>query len=159
MRRETFLLSAGDTDGKGNVRMDMNGNSTRQNQAGRFFAVLWILFAALAMQFVLSAQGFSTRALAVEKAGNFSAPESGSSDQILSRSALRAAPAADLRFAADRPDGKTMPGGAGPFLLPATGLFFSLADRVLILTHVRPSIRADATGHHIRVRAPPALRA
>jgi hypothetical protein len=139
--------------------MDMNGNSMKQGRAGRYFAVLWILFAALAMQFVLSAQEFSTRASAVEKAGNFSVPESGSSDQVLSRSALRATPAADLRFAADRPDGKSMPGGDGSFLLPGTALFFLASDSHLSQPSCSPSAQTDAIGHHTRVRAPPVLRA
>ncbi len=147
------------TGRKGNVLMDMNGNSTKQGQAGRYFAVLWILFAALAMQFVLSAQGFSARASAVEKAGNFSVPESGSSDQALSRSALRATQVADLRFTSDRPDGKSMPGGPGPFLLPGTAFFSPASGRCLSQPSCSPSAHADATGHHFRVRAPPVLRA
>ncbi|URK88609.1 hypothetical protein LP421_16400 [Rhizobium sp. RCAM05350] len=99
--------------------MGMNGNRIDRSQAGKFFAVLWILAAALAMQFVASAQGFSSRFSTQESTGNFSTPESGTSDTAVSRHIVRAFPVADLRFTSDRTDGKASPGGPGSFLLPA----------------------------------------
>jgi hypothetical protein len=54
--------------------MGKNGNSIDRNQAGKFFAVLWILAAAIAMQFVASAQGFSSRFSTQQSAGPFLRP-------------------------------------------------------------------------------------
>ncbi|OJF98461.1 hypothetical protein [Pararhizobium antarcticum] len=147
------------TDGKGDVRMDLNGNSLKNGQAGRHFAVLWILFAALAMQFVLSAQAFSAWSSATRNAGSFSVPEGAPSDQTLSRQAMRSAPVADLRFAADRPDGKPFPGGTGPFVLPVAAYTLPVLHAHPVVTPFGLSVQANAVGHHTRVRAPPAVSA
>jgi len=137
----------------------MNGSSAKRGQAGRHFAVLWILFAALAMQFVLSAQAFSAWSSAVEKSGSFSVPEGGPSDQALSRHAMRSTPVADLRFSTDRPDGKPFPGGTGPFVLPVAAYTLPILHADPVVAPFPLLLHADAAGHHIRVRAPPALSA
>lgn len=139
--------------------MDIRGRNTRQGLAVRQFAVLWILFAALAMQFVLSAQAFSAWGSAVEKAGSFSVPEEEPSDQALSRHAMRSTPVADLRFSADRPDGKPLPGGTGPFLLPVAAIDLPTFHADRVSAHFLVSVRTGTASHHIRVRAPPAIPA
>lgn len=139
--------------------MGMNGNSIDRNQAGKLFAVLWILAAALAMQFVASAQVFSSRFSTQQGAGNFSIPESGTSDTAVSRHVVRAFPVADLRFTADRADGKASPGGPGPLLLPAP-VFVATAfyGSMPLLAFSEADVRG-ALGDIVRARGPPAFSA
>ncbi|WP_083637658.1 hypothetical protein [Pararhizobium arenae] len=99
---------------------DFEGEISERRQKGRLFALLWILFAAFAMQFVASAQILSSRLVAQQNAGNFSSSDTGSSETLLSRHIARSLPAADLRFTADRGDFKGTPGGPDPFLLPTS---------------------------------------
>ncbi|WP_276119189.1 hypothetical protein [Pararhizobium qamdonense] len=139
--------------------MGMNGNSIDRNQAGKFFAVLWILAAAIAMQFVASAQGFSSRFSTQQSAGNFSIPESGTSDTALSRHAVRAFPVADLRFTADRADGKASPGGPGPFLLPAPVFVAAVSYGSMPIAVFSDAVITGAPGDIARARGPPALNA
>lgn len=138
--------------------MGMNGNRIDRSQAGKLFAVLWILAAALAMQFVASAQVFSSR-FSAQSAGNFSVPESGTSDTTLSRHAVRAFPVADLRFMADRSDGKASPGGPGPFILPTPIVVSAAAYGRMSVIAFSPAVRTGAQGNATRVRGPPALGA
>lgn len=107
--------------------MDMNGNSIARSQAGKLLAVFWILAAAFAMQVVASAQVISSRFSAQQSAGNLSSSESGTSDTTLSRHVIRSLPA-DLRFIADRSDGKVAPGGPQPFTLPSLIGFSIVGD-------------------------------
>lgn len=136
--------------------MGMNGNSIDRSQAGKLFAVLWILAAAIAMQFVASAQGFSSRFATQQGAGNFSIPESGTSDTALSRHIVRAFPVADLRFTADRADGKASPGGPGPLLLPAPVLVSTVRYGSMSLAAFSEAVLIAAPGGIVRVRGPPA---
>lgn len=139
--------------------MGMNGNRIDRSQAGKLFAVLWILAAALAMQFVASAQIFSSRFSAQQSAGNFSVPESGTSDTTLSRHVVRAFPVADLRFMADRSDGKVPPGGPGPFMLPAPIVVSAVAyGRMPVITFAHAAI-TGTQGNATRVRGPPVFNA
>jgi hypothetical protein len=139
--------------------MGMNGNSIDRSQAGKLFAVLWILAAALAMQFVASAQVFSSRFSAQQSAGNFSIPESGTSDTTLSRHVVRAFPVSDLRFMADRTDGKASPGGPGLLVLP-TPFYVSAAAYGSMPTMAFSHVTVPGTqGNATRVRGPPAFSA
>lgn len=139
--------------------MGMNGNRIDRSQAGRLLAVLWILAAALAMQFVASAQIFSSRFSAQQSTGNFSIPESGTPDTTLSRHVVRAFPVADLRFMADRSDGKAPPGGPGPFVLPAPIVVSAVAyGRMPVITFAHAAI-TGTQGNATRVRGPPVFSA
>lgn len=139
--------------------MGMNGNRIDRSQAGKLFAVLWILAAAIAMQFVASAHGFSSRFLTQENAGNFSIPESGATDTAVSRHVVRAFPVADLRFTADRVDGKASPGGPGPFLLPAPFFVAAAFYGSMPLAGFCETVVAGACADTARARGPPALNA
>ncbi len=139
--------------------MDMNGNRIGRSQAGKLFAVLWILAAALAMQFVVSAQGFSSRFSTQQSAGNFSIPESGTSDTAVSRHVMRAFPVADLRFTADRADGKASPGGPGPFVLPAAVAMAAVSYGGMPVVAFSQAVVTGGRGDIVRVRGPPALGA
>jgi len=139
--------------------MGMNGNSIDRSQAGRLFAVLWILVAALAMQFVASAQGFSSRFSTQQSAGNFAVPESGTSDTTLSRHVMRAFPVADLRFTTDRADGKASPGGPGPFVLPAAVLMAAVSYGGMPVAAFSQALVPGGRGDVVRVRGPPVLDA
>jgi hypothetical protein len=129
--------------------MGMNGNSIDRSQAGKLFAVLWILAAALAMQFVASAQVFSSR---------FSA-ESGTSDTTLSRHVVRAFPVSDLRFMADRTDGKASPGGPGPLVLPTPVYVSAVAYGSMPTMAFSRATIPGTQGNATRVRGPPAFSA
>lgn len=139
--------------------MGMNGNRIHRNQAGKFFAVLWILAAAVAMQFVASAQGFSSRFSTQQSAGNVSIPESGTSDTAVSRQVVRAFPVADLRFTADRTDGNASPGGPAPFLLPAPVCVAATFYGSLPLSAFSGAVVTGAPGDIARARGPPAVNA
>ena len=139
--------------------MGMNGNRIDRRGAGKLFAVLWILAAALAMQFVASAQGFSSRLSTQQNAGNVAVPESGPSDTTLSRHIMRAFPVADLRFTADRADGKASPGGPVPFLLPAAIDVAAVSYGGMPVMVLSPSVVTGWRGDIIRVRGPPVLGA
>lgn len=139
--------------------MGMNGNRIHRNQAGKFFAVLWILAAAVAMQFVASAQGFSSRFSTQQSAGNVSIPESGTSDTAVSRQVVRAFPVADLRFTVDRTDGKASPGGPGPFLLPTPVFVAATFYGSLPLSAFSGAVVTGAPGDIARARGPPAVNA
>ncbi|OBZ96656.1 hypothetical protein ADU59_02585 [Pararhizobium polonicum] len=139
--------------------MGMNGNRIDRSQAGRLFAVLWILTAALAMQFVASAQVFSSRFSAQQSAGNVSIPETGTSDTALSRHIVRAFPVADLRFTTDRSDGKASSGGPGPFVLPAAVFLVALSYGGMPASAFPQAAVAGARGDTVRVRGPPAFSA
>ncbi|KQS90821.1 hypothetical protein ASG68_03230 [Rhizobium sp. Leaf453] len=139
--------------------MGMNGNRIDRRGAGKLFAVLWILAAALAMQFVASAQGFSSRLSTQQNAGNVAVPESGQSDTTLSRHIMRAFPVADLRFTADRADGKASPGGPVPFLLPAAIDVAAISYGGIPAMAFSPAVAAGQRYDIIRVRGPPVLGA
>lgn len=139
--------------------MGMNGNSIDRSQAGKLFAVLWILAAAIAMQFVASAQGFSSRFATQQGAGNVTVPESGTSDTTLARHAVRAFPVADLRFFADRTDGKSSPGGPGPFVLPAPVFVASISYGSMPSIGSLHAAITGVKGYTTRARGPPVFYA
>jgi hypothetical protein len=139
--------------------MGMNGNRINRSQAGKLLAVLWILAAALAMQFVTSAQIFSSRFSAQQNTGNFSIPESGTSDTTLSRHLVRAFPVADLRFMVDRSDGKIPPGGPGPFVLPAPIAVSAVAYGTMPVIPFAHAAITGTRGNTTRVRGPPVFKA
>ncbi|MFP5076510.1 hypothetical protein ACLE20_04315 [Rhizobium sp. YIM 134829] len=80
-------------------------------------ALVWLLAAVLAMPIVASAQLVAARIAAEGSASRRSAPETGAIELPSARQALRAVPAAELRFLADRTDGKPLPAGPDPFLV------------------------------------------
>lgn len=137
------------------VLSDTNGNSFGQKRIGKLLAVVWLLTAAFAMQVVSSAQGLSLRTSAELNAGNVAPPERGAMDPAVSAHAIRATPAADLRFTADRSDVKPLPGGPDVPLMPVRFLQHAHAFAVAAAHTSTALVRAGAVSHHSRVRAPP----
>ncbi len=135
--------------------MDMHGNRIGGIGAGRLLAVLWILLAALAMQFVASAQIISSRLSLVQAGGNFSSSDTDAPDTALSRHAARGLAGADLRFVADRGDGKASPGGSSPSLLPQP--VFVSAPAYGGMSRIAANSRAFTlvASSRVRVRGPP----
>ncbi|MDQ0318915.1 hypothetical protein QO002_001053 [Pararhizobium capsulatum DSM 1112] len=136
---------------------DFEGEISERKQKGRLFALLWILFAAFAMQFVVSAQTFSSRLTALQNAGNFSVPDNKSSETVLSRHITRALPAADLRFIADRNDFKGTPGGPHPLLLPTAIALSTVAYGDMAHAQAVDCARQSSIGRLNRARGPPLL--
>ena len=137
--------------------MGMNGNRIIRSQAGKLFAVLWILTAALAMQFVASAQGLSSRFSTQQNAGNIAGSDSGTSDTTLSRQVVRAFPTADLRFTTERSDGKASPGGPGPLVLPTPFFVASVSYGSMTFSVFLEGMSDASRRDHVRVRGPPAF--
>lgn len=133
----------------------IDGNSVTQKRIGKLVAVVWLLAAAFAMQLVSSAQGLSLRGSGQQSAGDVSVPNRAAPDPVLSARALRAVPATDLRFTADRSDAKPLPVGTDTPVLPWR---FASGVRIcafLSACRSAAAVRVDAVSHHIRVRAPP----
>ena len=140
---------------KGQSLRDFEGEISERRQKGRLFALLWILFVAFAMQFVASAQTFSSRLAAQQNAGNFSIPDNKSSETVLSRHVARALPAADLRFTADRSDFKGTPGGPDPLLLPTALAVSGIVYGGMAYAQANDSAALDLVGRLNRARGPP----
>lgn len=135
--------------------MGMNGNRIGRIGAGRLLAVLWILLAALAMQFVASAQIISSRLSLTQSGGNFTSGDPDTQDTAFSRQTTRGLVAADLRFVADRGDGKASPGGVGPGLLPSPVLASAPAYGGISLRAAKYRAIIMAPSGRVRVRGPP----
>lgn len=131
------------------------GEISERRQKGRLFALLWILFAAFAMQFVASAQILSSRLVAQQNSGNFSAPDNGSPETLLSRHITRSLPAADLRFTADRGDFKGTSGGPDPFLLPTPVSLAAVIHGRIADICVFETAGCDNAGRSTQARGPP----
>ncbi|OCP24636.1 MULTISPECIES: hypothetical protein [unclassified Ensifer] len=135
--------------------MDPVCGGNRGRFAGRLFAVLWLFCASLAMQLIVVGQGFSSRLSAEQQAGNFSSPDTAPSDHPAARQISRATPVSDLRFTAERKDGKSVTGDGSTPVLLASGLAlpFEPSGQDLAFGHVR--FASGLSNRGLQIRAPP----
>ncbi|KQY71309.1 hypothetical protein ASD52_06380 [Ensifer sp. Root142] len=135
--------------------MDPVCGGNRGKFAGRLIAVLWLFCASLAMQLIVVGQGFSSRLSAEQQAGNFSAPGTVPSDHPAARQISRATPVSDLRFTAERKDGKSATGdGAVPMLL-ASVQFLAFEPSGEDLAFGRTPFADGLSNRGPQIRAPP----
>ncbi|MEI2298071.1 hypothetical protein [Ensifer sp. MJa1] len=97
--------------------MDRLGGS-KNMQAGRLLAVLWLFCASFAMQVISVGQSIPSRSSSGAQAGNVT--DTGTSDRPAARQVSRATPLSDLRFTAERKDAKSATDDGLPALLPAS---------------------------------------
>jgi hypothetical protein len=90
--------------------MDRMGGGSKNIQAGRLLAVLWLFCASFAMQVISVGQSIPSRSASGAQAGNVTA----------ARQLSRATPLSDLRFTAERKDAKSAADDGLPALLPAS---------------------------------------
>lgn len=135
--------------------MDLLGGGSKSMQAGRLFAVLWLLCASFAMQIIAVGQGISARLSAEAQTGDVSAPDTGSSNHPAARQISRAVPLSDLRFTGERRDVKSASGGdLSPALPIALAFEFSDENRGPVsVLRANPAFRLAEQGQ--RIRAPP----
>lgn len=98
--------------------MDRMGGGSKNIQAGRLLAVLWLFCASFAMQVISVGQSIPSRSASGAQAGNVT--DTGSTDRPAARQLSRATPLSDLRFTAERKDAKSAADGGLPALLPAS---------------------------------------
>ncbi|OCP05052.1 MULTISPECIES: hypothetical protein [unclassified Ensifer] len=133
--------------------MDRMGGGSRNIQASRLLAVLWLFCASMAMQVISVGQSIPSRSSSGAQAGNVT--DTGSSDRPVARQITRATPLSDLRFTAERKDAKSSTDDGLPALLPASvelQLPQSSDDRFLrrLAEHI-----GGAANHGPHIRAPP----
>ncbi|HEV7308895.1 hypothetical protein [Ensifer sp.] len=133
--------------------MDRLGGGSKNMQAGRLLAVLWLFCASFAMQVISVGQSIPSRSSSGAQAGNVT--DTGSGDRPAARQVSRATPLSDLRFTAERKDAKSAADDGLPALLPVLAeLQFPNLSQGGIATRVGRHVgRAPDSGHHIR--APP----
>jgi hypothetical protein len=98
--------------------MDRMGGGSKNIQAGRLLAVLWLFCASFAMQVISVGQSIPSRSASGAQAGNVT--DTGSTDRPAARQLSRATPLSDLRFTAERKDAKSAADDGLPALLPAS---------------------------------------
>ncbi|OWZ95083.1 hypothetical protein B9J07_05650 [Sinorhizobium sp. LM21] len=98
--------------------MDRMGGGSKNIQAGRLLAVLWLFCASFAMQVISVGQSIPSRSDSGAQAGNVT--DTGSTDRPAARQLSRATPLSDLRFTAERKDAKSAADDGLPALLPAS---------------------------------------
>lgn len=97
--------------------MDLMRGGSRNMQASRLLAVLWLFCASLSMQVIAIGQSAASRA-AGAPAGNVAQPDTGSSDRPVARQICRAVALPDLRFIGERADGKSCSGADPAAFVP-----------------------------------------
>jgi hypothetical protein len=135
--------------------MDLLGGGSKNMQASRLFAVLWLFCASFAMQAIAVGQSVSARVGAGAQSGDVAAPDTGSPDRPVARQISRAVALPDFRIVSERMDGKSTLGSDPSAVLPV--------ERVTLPAHegARPSLfpRAEvaiaAPVQSERIRAPP----
>ncbi|WDZ77122.1 hypothetical protein PWG15_01010 [Ensifer adhaerens] len=133
--------------------MDRLGGGSKNMQAGRLLAVLWLFCASFAMQVISVGQNIPSRSSTGAQAGN--ATDTGSTDRPAARQASRATPPSDLRFTAERKDAKSATDDGFPALLPVSvQLVFPATPADRFLRRVAFAI-GGAPGHGPHIRAPP----
>lgn len=135
--------------------MDPVCGGNRGRFAGRLFAVLWLFCASLAMQLIVVGQGFSSRLSAEQQAGNFSSPDTVPSDHPAARQISRATPVSDLRFTAERKDGKSATGDGTPLILLASALLLPFEPSGENLHFGRAPFADGLSNRGPQIRAPP----
>lgn len=96
--------------------MDRLGGGSKNMQAGRLLAVLWLFCASFAMQVISVGQSMPSRSSSGAQAGNVT--DTGAGDRPAARQISRATPLSDLRFTAERKDAKSATDDGLPALLP-----------------------------------------
>ena len=133
--------------------MDRTGGGSKNMQAGRLLAVLWLFCASFAMQVISVGQSIPSRSSSGAQAGNVT--DTGSTDRPAARQISRATPLSDLRFTADRKDAKSAADDGLPALLPVSAeLAFPELSGGRFLRRVALSV-GSAPGHGLHIRAPP----
>ena len=135
--------------------MDRLGGGSRNMQAGRLLAVLWLFCASFAMQVIAVGQSASSRVAAGAQSGNVSAPDSGTTDRPAARQVSRAVALPVFRIVGERPDGKPMLGGDPSAFLAV--VFAALPAHEGVVAPLLRQARA-ATGAPLereRIRGPP----
>lgn len=133
--------------------MDRLGGGSKNMQAGRLLAVLWLFCASFAMQVISVGQSIPSRSSLGAQAGNVT--DTGSTDRPAARQISRATPLSDLRFAAERKDAKSAADDGLPALLPASvELDLPQLSDGRFLRRMAEHIGA-APNHGPQIRAPP----
>jgi hypothetical protein len=134
--------------------MDLLGGGSRNMQAGRLLAVLWLFCASFAMQVIAVGQSVSSRTAAGAQTGNVAAPDSGSPDRPAARQVSRAVALPELRIG-ERADGKPML-GSDPFaVLAAEVATLPIYEDVRSLSFPRADVAVDSRHESKRIRGPP----
>ena len=133
--------------------MDRTGGGSKNMQAGRLLAVLWLFCASFAMQVISVGQSIPFRSSSGAQAGNVT--DTGSTDRPAARQISRATPLSDLRFTADRKDAKSAADDGLPALLPVSAeLAFPELSGGRFLRRIALSV-GSAPSHGLHIRAPP----
>lgn len=133
--------------------MDRTGGGSKNMQAGRLLAVLWLFCASFAMQVISVGQSIPSRSSSGAQAGNVT--DTGSTDRPAARQISRATPLSELRFTADRKDAKSAADDGLPALLPASaGLAFPALSGDRFLHRIALAV-GGALRHGPQIRAPP----
>ena len=133
--------------------MDRTGGGSKNMQAGRLLAVLWLFCASFAMQVISVGQSIPSRSSSGAQAGNVT--DTGSTDRPAARQISRATPLSELRFTADRKDAKSAADDGLPALLSAsTELAFPELSGGRFLRRIALAV-GSAPRHGLHIRAPP----
>ncbi|MCY1295175.1 hypothetical protein D9M68_321160 [compost metagenome] len=133
--------------------MDRLGGGSKNMQAGRLLAVLWLFCASFAMQVISVGQSIPSRSSSGAQAGNVT--DTGSTGRPAARQISRATPLSDLRFTAERKDAKSATDDGLPALLPVSAeLEFPQSSDGRFLRRVAEQI-GGASSHGPHIRAPP----
>jgi len=133
--------------------MDRLGGGSKNMQAGRLLAVLWLFCASFAMQVISVGQSIPSRSSSGAQAGNVT--DTGSTGRPAARQISRATPLSDLRFTAERKDAKSATDDGLPALLPVSAeLEFPQSSDGRFLHRVAEQI-GGASSHGPHIRAPP----
>ncbi|WP_041414879.1 hypothetical protein [Sinorhizobium fredii] len=137
--------------------MDLLGGGSRNMQAGRLVAVLWLFCASFAMQVIAVGQSVSGRAGA--QSGNVSAPDSGSPDRPAARQISRAVALPELRISGERPDGKSTLGGDPSAVLTVEAATLPIYEDVRPHSFLRAEAPTGSRHESERIRGPPSFLA
>lgn len=135
--------------------MDLLGGGSRNMQAGRLLAVLWLFCASFAMQVIAVGQSVSNRVAAGAQTGNVSAPDSGSPDRPAARQVSRAVALPELRIIGERADGKSTLGSDPSAILAAEVATLPIYEDVRSLSFPRADVAVDSRHESRRIRGPP----
>ncbi|MCG5476463.1 MAG: hypothetical protein KK476_16405 [Sinorhizobium fredii] len=135
--------------------MDLLGGGSRNMQAGRLLAVLWLFCASFAMQVITVGQSVSSRVGG--QGGNVSAPDSGSPERPTARQVSRAVALPELRIVGERPDGKPALGGDPAAVLAAEAATLPIYEDIRPLIFPRAEAAIGSRHESERIRGPPAV--
>ncbi|ACP24000.1 hypothetical protein NGR_c02000 [Sinorhizobium fredii NGR234] len=135
--------------------MDLLGGGSRNMQASRLLAVLWLFCASFAMQVITVGQSVSSRVGA--QGGNVSAPDGGSPDRPAARQVSRAVALPELRIVGERPDGKSTLGGDPVAILAAEAATLPIYEDIRPLFFTRTEVAVGSRHDSERIRGPPAV--